>query len=317
MDLVFITRRLPEPGPALMAEHAEVIVSPFDRDLTPGELIELSAGARVLCPTVADKITPQFLDARPEIRMMATFAVGVDNIDLEAAKERGVVVANTPGVLTGATADLTLALILGVMRRLVEGDRLVRAGGFHGISPLFHLGTDLEGKTLGIFGMGRIGAAVARRAIPFGLKIIYHNRSRRPEVEAELGARYVSFEDLLAQADVISINAPASPETVGRFDYAVFARMKPSAVIINTGRGVIVNEPDLVRALREGLIAGAGLDVYQHEPVVETGLSEMDNVVLAPHLGSATVEVRQKMSRLVAENVIAWLGGREPPHRVV
>ncbi len=317
MDRVFITRRLPPPGPDLMAEHAEVVVSPHDRDLSPEELVGLSAGARVLCPTVADRITPQFLDVRPEIRMVATFAVGVDNIDLDAARERGVVVANTPGVLTGATADLTLALILGVMRRLVEGDRLVRANGFHGVSPFFHLGADLTGKTLGIFGMGRIGEAVARRAIPFGLKIIYHNRNRRPEVEAELGAFFVQFDDLLAESDVISINAPASPETVGRFDYAVFTRMKPSAFLINTGRGVIVKEADLARALREGLIAGAGLDVYEHEPIVERALLGMDNVVLAPHLGSATVEVRQKMSRLVADNVIAWLSGQEPPHRLV
>lgn len=317
MDRVFVTRRLPQPGLDLMARRAELVVSPHERDLTPTELIDLSAGARVLCPTLADQIDETFFEARPEIELLAAFAVGVDNIDLDAARERSVVVTNTPGVLTGATADLTLALILGVMRRLVEGDRLVRAGGFQGISPRFHLGTDLGGKTLGIYGLGRIGQAVAERALPFGLKIIYHNRDRRPEAEERLGARYVSFEELLAESDVISINAPATPETVGRFDYLAISRMKKTAYLINAGRGVIVREADLARALREGLIAGAGLDVYEHEPAVDPGLIDLANVVLAPHLGTATVEVRDRMSLLVAENVVAFLDGREPPHRLV
>ncbi|MBU1742212.1 MAG: D-glycerate dehydrogenase [Proteobacteria bacterium] len=317
MDRVFVTRRLPQPGLDLMATRAEVVVSPLKRDLTPTELIDRSAGARVLCPTLADKITPEYLDARPEIELVATFAVGFDNIDLDAAQKRGVVVTNTPGVLTGATADMTLALILAVMRRLVEGDKLLRAGRFEGVSPLFHLGADLEGKVLGIFGLGRIGQAVAERARPFGMKIIYHNRNRRPEAEERLGARYVSFEDLLAESDVISINAPANPETIGRFDYAAFSRTKKTAYIVNTGRGVIINEADLVRALQEGLIAGAGLDVYEQEPAVDPGLIGLDNVVLAPHLGSATIEVRDRMSLLVAESVVAFLDGREPPHRLV
>ena len=317
MDKVFVTRRLPRAGLDLMARKAEVIVSPFDRDLTPEELEEMSAGCRILAPILVDKIDEGFLAARPEIKMVANYAVGLDNIDLEAAKRRGVVVTNTPGVLTAATADMTMALILAVMRRLVEGDKLLRAGGFKGVEPLFHLGTDLEGKILGVYGLGRIGEAVARRALSFGMNIVYHNRNPRPEVEQELGAKYVGFEELLAESDVISINAPGGPETAGAFNYEVFCKMKPTAFVINTGRGVIIVEADLARALEEGRIRGAGLDVYQFEPEVNDKLLEMDNVVLAPHLGSATVEVRRRMSLLVAENILAFIEGKEPPNRVV
>jgi len=317
VEKVFVTRRIPQAGLDALAAGAEVVVSPHDRDLSPEEVIAQSAGCRALVPTLANRVDGPLFDARPEIRIVANFAVGVDNIDLEAARQRGVVVTNTPGVLTAATADLAMALILAVTRRLVEGDAILRAGQFKGITPLFMLGSDLEGKTLGVFGLGRIGLALARRAAAFGLRIIYHKRSRRPEAEAELGAAYVGFDQLLAESDILSINAPLTEETKGLFNYQAFARMKREAFLINTGRGPIVVEADLVRALDEGLIQGAGLDVYEREPEVHPGLLDKKNVVLAPHLGSATQEVRTKMALLVAENVIAFLGGREPPNRVV
>ncbi|MBW1713274.1 MAG: D-glycerate dehydrogenase, partial [Deltaproteobacteria bacterium] len=247
----------------------------------------------------------------------ANAAVGVDNIDLEAAQARGLVVTNTPGVLTRTTADLAMALILDLLRRVAEGDRLVRRGGFKGISPLFHLGRDLEAKTLGVFGLGRIGKALARRARAFRMKIIYHNRRPDLEAEAELKARYVSFDRLLAQSDVISINAPLTDQTRGVFNYRAFERMKPGAFLVNTGRGPIVVEADLVRALKEGLLAGAALDVYQFEPQVHPELLTLDQVVLTPHLGSATWECREKMALMAAGNVLAHLAGREPPNRVV
>ena len=317
MDKVLVTRRLPQAGLDLLAERTELIVSPHDRPLTPDELREMSAGCRALGATLGDRIDEAFLAARPEVEMVANYAVGVDNIDLEATGRRGVVVANTPDVLTEATADLTLALILALTRRVVEGDRLLRRGDFSGIAPLFMLGDDLAGQTLGIFGLGRIGRSVAKRGLTFGLRIIYHNR--RPDHQAlkELGAEYVSFDELLARSDVLSINAPLTDETRGVFDYETLGRMKPTAFLVNTGRGPIVREAGLAQALKEGLIKGAALDVYEHEPQVHPDLIPLLNVVLAPHLGSATIGVREQMARLVAQNIIAYLDGLDPPHRVV
>lgn len=317
MDKICVTRRLPQAGLDMMAQAAELVISPHDRALTRPELLELSQGCRVLACTLADGIDREFLLARPQVRMVANYAVGYDNLDLEAGRDLGVVMTNTPGVLSDATADLTMALILALLRRVVEGDKLLRAGGFTGVAPMFMLGSDLAGKTLGILGLGRIGEAVASRAVAFGMNIIYHNRAPRPEAERALGAEYVGFDELLARSDVISINAPLNPATRGLFNYHIFKRMKPGAYLVNTGRGPIVVEEDLARALTDGLLRGAALDVYEKEPLVHPGLLELDNVILCPHLGSATEETRGRMSTLVAENVLAFLAGKEPPTRLV
>lgn len=316
MNRIFVARAVPQPGIEAMARMAEVIVSPHDRDLTREELVREADGCTVLVSTPANRIDAPLLDDRPEIRLVANYSVGVDHVDLDAARDRGVMVTNTPGVLTATTANMALALILAVTRRLVEGDRLVRSGGFKGVAPLFMLGSDLEGKTLGIFGLGRIGRALAERTKVLGMEIIYHNRSPLPEVEEEVSAHYVPFDELLSRADVLSVNAPLTDQTRGIFNYEAFRRMKPGAFFVNTGRGPIHVEEDLVRALKEGVIAGAGLDVYEHEPEVHPELVTMENVVLAPHLGSATLEVRTKMSLQVAGNVVAFLEGGEPPDRI-
>jgi glyoxylate reductase len=317
MDKVCVARRIPQAGIDMMAQVAEVVVSPHDRVLTRQELTDLCQGCRALVPTLANRVDREFLLGLPELRLVANFAVGYDNIDLAAARELGVMVSNTPGVLTDATADLTILLMLALLRRLVEGDQLVRSGQFHGMHPMFMLGADPRGKVLGIYGMGRIGEAVALRALPFGMRIIYHNRNPRPEAERELGAEYVSFDELLAASDVLSINAPLNAETRGAFNYQAFKRMKSSAYLINTGRGPIVEEEDLVRALNDRLIRGAALDVYQHEPKVHPGLVELPNVILSPHLGSATVEARTAMATLAAANVAAFFRGQDLPSRVV
>ena len=242
MDKVCVARRLPQAGLDMMAQVAELVVSPHDRVLARDELLDLCQGCRVLVSTLANRVDRSFLEARPGIRLVANYAVGHDNLDLGAGRDLGVVMTNTPGVLTDATADLTMALMLALMRRLVEGDSLVRSGQFRGMGPMFMLGSDPQGKTLGIYGMGRIGEAVALRALPFGMRIIYHNRTPRPEAEKALGAEYVSFDELLAQSDVLSINAPLTPETRGMFAYQTFKRMKSSAYLVNTGRGPIVVE---------------------------------------------------------------------------
>lgn len=316
MDRVFVTREIPSAGLKSLTDRAEVIVSPFDRELTPQELVERTADCNVLVCTPANLIGASLFIKQPQIRLIANFGAGVDHIDLEAVKEYDVIVTNTPSVLSATTANMAMALILALTRRLLEGDQLLRAGGFKGVHALFMLGTDLEGKILGIYGLGRIGLALARRAAAFGMEILYHNRNKRPEVESELRAQWVGFDELLEKADIISINAPLTDQTRGIFNCQAFSRMKPDAFFINTARGSIHNEADLVKALNEKLIAGTGLDVYEHEPQVHSGLLKMKNVVLTPHLGTATHEVRTKMSLLVAENVIAFLDGRKPPNRV-
>lgn len=316
MDKVFVSRRLPAPGLAVLDGVAHVSVNPHDRPVTRDELLEMGQGCKALITMLTDRVDRELFAALPDVRMVANYAVGYDNISLDDARAAGVVVTNTPGVLTAATADLTMALVLGVMRRMVEGDRLVRAGKFEGVSPLYMLGADLGGKVMGIYGMGRIGKAVARRALAFGMSVIYHNRREDPEARAELGARWVGFDELLAASDVVCVTAPLTPETAGRFGMAEFRAMKDSAYLINSGRGPIVKESELAQALSRGVIAGAGLDVYEEEPKVYARLLPLENVVLAPHLGSATVEVRERMAVMAAGGVAAFLQGREPEHRL-
>lgn len=312
---VLVTRRLPEPALARLRETCRVVLNPHDRPMTRAELLEEVKGRDALLCMLTDTVDGPLLDAAgAPLRVVANYGVGYNNIDVAAATARRVPVTNTPGVLTEATADLTWALILDTVRRVTEGDRVMRAGRFPGVSPLYMLSGDVSGATLGLFGMGRIGRAVARRARGFGVRILYHQRNRLDEAaEREVDAAFVDFDTLLRESDILSIHAPLTPETTHRFGRSELARMKRTATLINTSRGPVIREADLVAALRDGTIAGAGLDVYEHEPETADGLAGCESAVLAPHLGSATRATRTNMGLLAADNVVAVLAGRRPP----
>jgi glyoxylate reductase len=268
--------------------------------------------------TLADPITAKVLNAAPYLKCVANFAVGFNNIDLVTAKANGICVTNTPDVLTEATADLAWALILSCARRLPEGEKFVRTTGFKGWGALFLLGQDLAGKTLGIYGFGRIGKAVAQRGRGWNMPVLYHQRHREsPSVEKRYNARYVSFETLLRQSDILSVNSPLTPETRHRFTSKEFKQMKPNAIFINASRGPIHNEADLVKALKSKTIASAGLDVYEFEPKINKALLKLPNCTLLPHLGSATLETRTKMVLLAAENIELVLSGCHPKTSVL
>ena len=308
MSAVYVSRPLPAPGTQMLtAAGVEVEQHPFDRPPTRDELGAGLRGKQALLCLLTERIDSELLDAAPDLRVVANLAVGYDNIDVPAATERGVVVTNTPDVLTDATAELTWALILSTARRVVEGDTLVREGRWTGWSPTQLIGVSLTGKTLGIFGMGKIGAAVARRARAFSMAVVYTNRNRNEAVEAEVGARAVPFEELLEVSDVLTRHAPSTPETRHAIDEAALARLRPNAILVNTARGPLVDEAALVRALQSGRIAAAGLDVFEREPRLEAGLAELANVVLLPHLGSATAEARGAMVELCCRNILAVL----------
>lgn len=317
MTRVFVSRALPAgPLEALAAESGlELEVSPHDRAATRAELLAGVAEAEVLVSQLLDPIDAELIAAAPKLRLICNYAVGYNNVDAEAARARGVVVCNTPDVLTEASADLTWALILAVTRRVLEGDRLTRAGEFKGWAPQLLLGTELMGKTLGIVGLGRIGRAVARRAKGFGLRLLYTGRSEKPADQSE-GARYVGLEELLRESDLVCLHCPLTPETQHLLNAERLGWLKPSAYLINMARGPVVDEAALVAALREGRLAGAGLDVYEREPALEPGLADLDSVVLLPHLGSATHETRLAMAQIVADNVADLLAGRPPRTRV-
>jgi glyoxylate reductase len=308
---IVVTRRIPDPAIELLRGVGEVWISPHDRPLSTAELHSAVAGADAAVTLLHDRVDDAFLDAAgPGLRIVANVAVGYDNVDVAACAGRSVVVSNTPGVLTEATADIAFALILMATRRLGEGERLIRSRTPWSWSMFFMLGTGLQGKTLGIVGLGKIGQATARRARAFGMDVVYAGRRRAPEeVEAELGARFLPLEELLATADVVSLHCPLSAETRHLIDAAALARMQPSAFLVNTTRGPVVDEAALAEAVRAGTIAGAGLDVFEREPEVHPALLDLENVVLIPHLGSATVETRTAMGVLAAENVAAVLGG--------
>lgn len=316
---VFIARRLPPPAVDLLAA-AGYVVDVFESDDPPTrkEFLLRLEGAAAVIAMLSDRVDAEALDrAGPQLRVVANYAVGFDNIDLEACRRRGVRVTNTPGVLTEATADLTWALILSCARRVIEGDRLVRSGRWLGWSPRQLLGLELNGATLGLLGAGRIGTAVGRRAAGFGMRILYTDQRANSELEQKYGGRRVELAALLEESDVVSIHIPMAPENRHLISRAELARMKPTAILINTARGPIIDEEALIEALEAGRPAAAGLDVYEHEPLLTPGLSELPNVVLLPHLGSATTATRERMSRMAAENVIAVLEGREPPNPVV
>ncbi len=311
---VLVTRTLPEAALERLKAACALDVNREDRVLGSGELLERVRGIDALLCLLTDKVDGGVMDvAGKGLKVIANYAVGYDNIDVSAATARGIPVTNTPGVLTDATADLTWSLILDAIRRVSEGDRVMRRAAFPGWSPLFMLGGEVTGATLGLFGFGRIGQAVAKRSKGFNMKVIYHQRHRvDAAVERELDAEYCEFEELLARADIISIHAPLNSESQGRFAIREFARMKRSSCLVNTSRGPIVNERDLAKALSEGLIAAAGLDVYEREPVAAAELLPQERVVLAPHLGSATLATRTKMANIAADNILAVLSGSSP-----
>lgn len=314
MPQVFVTREIPAVGLELLKE-AGLTVSVFSGALPipRAELLLAVAGCSALITTVADTVDEALLAAAgPSLRVVANFAVGTNNIDIAACTQRQVVVSNTPDVLTEATADLTFALLLAAARRLLEGAALVRSGRWQGWEPLQLLGLELHGQTIGIIGLGRIGQAVAKRALGFGMEVLYYSRTRNQAAESALGVRYAPLTELLASSDFVSLHTPLTTDTRHLLGEAELRLMKPSAVIINTARGPVVDEAALCRALQEGRLWGAGLDVFEHEPQLTPGLTELPNVVLAPHLGSATISARNSMARLCAEAVIAVLRGSRP-----
>jgi lactate dehydrogenase-like 2-hydroxyacid dehydrogenase len=308
---IVVTRRLPEPALALLRGAGQTWVSAHERPLTRDELLAAVPDAEAIVCLLHDRIDEAVLAAAgSQLAVVANVAVGYDNVDVAACARRGIAVTNTPGVLTEATADLAFALILMATRRLGEGERLIRAGTTWSWGMSFMLGRGVQGKTLGIVGLGQIGRAVARRGRAFGMSILY-TAPRRAEqaVEADVDATHVSFDELLATADVVSLHCPLTPSTRHLLDAAALARMKPDAFLINTTRGPVVDEAALVDALAADAIAGAGLDVYEREPDVHSALLELENVVLLPHLGSATIETRTAMALLAAQNAAAAIRG--------
>ena len=317
---VIVTRQLMPHVEGRMAELFDVSLSARDEAFTRDQLKAAVADCDVFVPTVTDEIDADIINsAGDRLKLIANFGAGVDHIDLAAARAKGIMVSNTPGVFTEDTADMTMALILSVPRRLAEGEKLMRSGQWAGWAPSAMLGHRVGGKLLGIIGMGRIGLAVARRARAFGLSIHYHNRRRLPEaIEEELGASYhASVDTLLRISDVVTIHCPHTSETHEMVNAARIGAMKPTAYLINTARGEIVDEKALVAALQTGRIAGAGLDVYTHEPAVDPALLALDNVVLLPHLGSATIEGREASGEKVIANIRAWCDGHRPQDQVL
>jgi glyoxylate reductase len=309
-----VTNRIPDSAVEMLRRAGEVRLDERETAIPRHGLLELVAGAEAVLTLLHDRVDAELLEAAgPQLRCVANVAVGYDNVDLEVAAERGVVVTNTPEVLDDATADLTWALLLAATRRLGEGERLVRSAGTWSWGMSFMLGSSLRGKRLGIVGLGGIGRRVAERGRAFGMRIAYHSRHEAPaETVAALEAERMPLEQLLAEADVLSLHCPLTPETHHLIGAPELEAMKESAVLINAARGPIVDERALVEALAMGRIAAAGLDVYEHEPRVEPGLLELDNVVLTPHLGSATVEARTAMAELAARNAISVLSGQGP-----
>jgi len=317
---VIVTRKLPDLIETRMMELFACRLNLDDKPLSKPKLIAAAAQADVLVPTVTDRIDAEVLaEAGPALKLIASFGTGVDHVDLSAAQQRGIIVTNTPGVLTEDTADMTMALILAVSRRLAEGERLIRSGGWAGWGPTSMLGHRIWGKRLGILGMGRIGMALARRAKGFGLSVHYHNRRPVPEdVEAALEATYwESLDQMLAHTDIISVNCPHTPATYHLLSARRLKLMQPHAILVNTARGEIVDEDALMRLLETRAIAGAGLDVFEHEPAVDPRLRALDNVVLLPHMGSATIEGRIAMGEKVIINIKTFADGHRPPDRVL
>ncbi len=318
--VVVVTRKLPEAIEVRLTELFDVRLNDADEHLDRSALIDAVKSADVLVPTVTDRIDAGVLEeAGPGLRLIANYGTGIDHIDAAGVRKRGIVVTNTPDVLTEDTADMTMAMILAVPRRLAEGERILRSGRWTGWSPTWMLGSRVHGKRLGIVGMGRIGRALARRARGFGLAIHYHNRHRLDQaLEADLGATYwESLDQMLARVDIVSVNCPHTPATYHLLSARRLALLQPHACIVNTSRGEVIDENALTRLLRNKAIGGAALDVFENEPAVNPKLLDMDNVLLLPHMGSATIEGRIDMGNRVIANIEAFAAGREPPDLIL
>ncbi len=321
--LVVITRKLPDVVETRMCELFDARLNLDDQPMSPAELGEVMRSADVLVPTVTDRIDASLIEqAGPQLKLIANFGTGVDHIDVAAATERGITVTNTPGVLTEDTADMTMALILAVARRVVEGAKIVPSGQWTGWTPTWMLGSRITGKRLGIVGMGRIGQALARRARAFGLQIHYHNRRRvAPSIEEELEATYwESLDQMLVRMDIVSINCPHTPATYHLLSARRLKYLRPHAIVVNTARGEVIDEVALTRMLETDELAGAGLDVFEHEPAISPKLVKLANagkVTLLPHMGSATIEGRIDMGEKVIINVKMFMDGHKPPDRVL
>ena len=319
--VIIVTRKLPDVVETRLRELFDARLNPDDKPMTQAQLVAAVKEADVLVPTVTDRIDRAIVaQAGPQLRLIANFGTGVDNIDLDTARNKGITVTNTPGVLTEDTADMTMALILAVPRRLAEGTSYLKNGKNHwsGWSPTWMLGHRIYGKRLGIIGMGRIGTAVARRARAFGLEIHYHNRRRvREEVERELEATYWdSLDQMLGRVDIVSVNCPHTPATYHLLSARRLKLLKPTTYLVNTARGEVIDENELARMIEAGTIAGAGLDVFEHEPAVNPKLAASDRVVALPHMGSATIEGRIDMGEKVIINIKTFLDGHAPPDKV-
>ena len=317
---VVVTRKLPAPVELRLKELFDARLNDDDHPFTQDELAEAMQTADVLVPPVTDKLDGRIMArAGDQLRLIAQFGAGVDNIDVQSAVQRGITVTNTPGVLTDDTADVAMALILSVPRRLFEGAQIMNSGGFEGWTPTWMMGRRLAGKRLGIIGMGRIGQAVARRAKAFGLQIHYHNRKPvSPRIEELLEATYWdSLDQMLSRMDIVSVNCPHTPATFHLMNARRLELMKPESYIVNTARGEVIDEAALARALKAGKIAGAGLDVFEREPTVNEELFGLPNVVLLPHMGSATIEGRTEMGEKVIINIKTFADGHRPPDRVI
>ena len=317
---IILTRRLPDTVETRMRELFNATLNQTDQPFTQEQLIQAVKTADVLVPTLTDSLSASVIEqAGPQLRLIASFGTGVDHIDVKAAREKGITVTNTPGVLSEDTADVAMSLILAVPRRIVQGDIKVRSGQWDGWSPTGMLGHRINGKRLGIIGMGSIGQAIARRAKAFGMSIHYHNRKAvHPSIETELEATYwETIEQMLPRVDIISINCPSTPATHHLLNKERLSLLSPHSYLVNTGRGDVIDEMALIELLKENKIAGAGLDVYEHEPVVSPALIDLPNVVLLPHIGSSTIEGRHAMGDKVIINIQTFLDGHTPPDRVV
>mgnify|MGYP000849810787 FL=1 len=312
---IFVTRKIPQAGLDLLPPTFSVSVNPFDRNLRRSEIIEHTKDADALICLLTDVIDRSVIDSAPRLKCISNYAVGYNNIDVEYATSKGIVVCNTPGVLTESTADLAWALIMSCARRIVESDVYTRASLFKGWEPMLMLGQDVYNKTLGIIGMGRIGCAVARRAKGFNMKVLGYNRSPQKAEDKDLWQQ-VDLHTLLQESDFVSLHLPLTDETHHLLGEKELKMMKRSAILINTARGAVVDEPALIRLLKQERIAGAGFDVYEQEPFIPKELMELKNVVLLPHIGSASIETRTEMAVMAAKNAIAVIKGQEPLARV-
>ncbi|MCD8553739.1 D-glycerate dehydrogenase [Seleniivibrio sp.] len=305
---ILVTAKLPYDVKKHLAGH-EVDYNDTENGLTPAELAERAKGADAIISMLSDKITPELIDGCPKLKAVANYAVGFNNIDVAYAKSKGITVCNTPDVLTQATAELGFSLMMAAGRRIVESDKFTREGRFHGWKSDMMLGVDFFGKTIGVFGFGRIGQAVAKMSIGFGMKVLYNARTKK---DVSFAAEYADFGELVSKSDFVIITAPATPETKHKFTMETFKKMKSTAVLVNIGRGEIIKESDLADALEQKLIFAAGLDVYEFEPKIEQRLFALDNVILAPHIGSGTTDTRSAMGALCCDSILTVFGGGTP-----